>query len=210
MDKERIIFALLCGLLVLSVGCFDIRQPTKKIEFYSLEYAPPKVAALPQIPAVVRIERFNAAPPYNTNRIFYRDSSLTRNEYVYYKWRSTPGELVAYFLGRDMRQSGLFKAVIPSESRIASSHMIEGSVEEFLEWDTLEDWKAILSISVTLLEENQPDITRRVLFQKTYSTEKICAQKNPQALAAAMSRAMSEISELVIRDIYESLRYVMR
>ena len=206
MGKERIIFALLCGLLVLSLGCLDIRRPTKNIEFYSLEYAPPKMPALPQIPAVLRIERFSVAPPYNSNRILYRDSSLTRNEYVYYKWRSTPGELVAHFLGRDMRQSGLFKAVIPSESRIASSHMIEGSVEEFLEWDTLEDWKAILSISVTLLEENRSDITGRVLFQKTYRTEKKCAQKNPQALAAAMSQAMSELSGLVIRDIYESLR----
>ena len=101
-----------------------------------------------------------------------------------------------------MRQSGLFKAVVSRDSRLMSAYILEGTVDEFLEWDKKDRWEALLSISITFMHENEPDVSKKILFQKTYHTTKPCRQKNPKALAEAMSLAMSEISEQIILDIY--------
>jgi ABC-type uncharacterized transport system auxiliary subunit len=112
---------------------------------------------------------------------------------------------MTFFLARDMKESGLFKAVLPGDSGIPVTHMMEGSVDEFLEWDTEQTWKAVLAVSITLMVEKEPDISKKVLYQKTYRTEEACKQRNPRALAEAMSRAMARVSEHIIRDVYRSL-----
>lgn len=194
-------------LLVLLMGsCLGLKGPNKKIEFYTLEYEPPQVTGLQPLPFVIRLVRFSVAPAYNTNQMIYRDRSFRREAYVYHRWRVNPGDLVTYFLSRDMKQSGLFKAVLPYDSAFPSSFVVEGSVDQFFEWDTKKSWKAVLTASITLMAEDEPDISKRVLFQKTYGKKEVCRQKNPGALAEAMSRAMAGVSEEIIKDVYSHLK----
>ena len=101
-----------------------------------------------------------------------------------------------------MQQTGLFKAVVSRDSHLPSAWVLEGTVDEFLEWDKKNGWEAHLSLSVTFMRENEPDISKKLLFQKTYLSNKPCRQKNPMALAEAMSLAMSEVSGQIILDIY--------
>lgn len=197
---------LFLSLPLLLGACVSLKQPSNKIGYYTLEYDPPQITGYKALPIVIRIEHFTVAPTYNTNRIIYKDESFKRNAYVYHKWSDNPGNLCAHFLSRDIQQSGLFKAVLQCNSEFPPSYMIEGSVDEFFEWDTKENWNAVLSLSVTLMAENGSDIGKRLLFQKTYNTTKPCEQKNPTALAQAMSQAMSEISLKVIKDIYNCLK----
>jgi ABC-type uncharacterized transport system auxiliary subunit len=84
--------------------------------------------------------------------------------------------------------------------------MIEGTVDEFFEWDTQNEWKAILTVSIILTEKNKNDINNRILFQKTYRKSEICQQKKPKAVAEAMSQALSKISEEMIKDVYDALK----
>jgi len=184
----------------------SLKQPRNVIEYYTLEYAAPGEDGLEPLPYSIRVQRFSAAPAYNTHRIIYRDRSFARNSYTYHQWRSNPADMVSYFLRRDIRESGLFKAGLPQNSSFSSSHVLEGTVDEFLESDREETWEAVLTISVTLVTENEPDITKKVLLQKTYRSVRPCEQKNPEALAAAMSQAMGEISPEIMRDIYERLK----
>ena len=183
-------------------GCFNLKQPRKETDFYTLEYNPPAVSDLKPLPFVIRIEPFSVAPVYNTDQIIYRDRSFTRNAYAYHKWRTNPGHLIVSLLRRDIKKSGLFKAVLSPESRFPSSHMLEGSLDEFFEWDREDNWEAVLSLSVALMAENEPAAGKKILFQKTYSIKETCRQKNPQSLAEAMSRAMKKISRAIIKDIY--------
>ena len=205
-DYRKILLMSLC--LVFFVGaCVGLEQPSNKIEFYTLEYQPPQMNGLRPISPVIRIERFGVAPPYNTNRIIYRDKSFRRDAYVYHKWRISPGDLVTYSLGRDMKESGLFKAVLSPDSRIPSSHILEGTVEEFFEWDAEDHWQAILSVSIGFMSENNPDPPQeRILFQKTYRSRQPCRRRNPRALAEAMSQAMADVSEQIIKDVYAHLK----
>jgi ABC-type uncharacterized transport system auxiliary subunit len=193
--------------LVLVFGCASctgLSRPSPKIEHYSLEYAPPSTEGA-QLPVAIRVERFSEAPLYDTRQIIYREKAFSREGYFYHRWRAMPADLVTYFLARDLKTSGLFVGVLPYDSRQPAAFSIEGSVDEFLESDEEESWEAVLSFSVTLSAAREPDISKRILFQKSYSATRPCKQKNPRALAEAMSEAMAQLSAEVRKDVYKAL-----
>ena len=149
--------SLLFLTLILLFSCVNVKQPRSKIDFFTLEYDPPRIDGLRPLPYVVRLVGFNVAPAYDSNRIIYRDQSFKRNSYFYYKWQTNPGDLITHLLGRDMRHSGLFLAVLPSDSKLQSTHLLECIVDEFFEWDMDESWKAVLSVAITLTSQNGLD-----------------------------------------------------
>lgn len=206
MGRGKLVFVFSLMLSLILGACLNLKEPRTRVEYYSLEYDPPPLEALDPLPVVLRLQRFGVAPTYNTNRFIYRNDAYERDAYLYHKWRANPGDLVSYFLGRDLRESGLFNGVLSYDSQSPASFMIEGFVDEFLEWDEGNVWYALLKISITLMVENEPDISKRILFQQTYRAKEPSSKKNPQELAEAMSRAMSKISREVTMDIYTHLK----
>jgi cholesterol transport system auxiliary component len=207
MTRTQIIWILLIGLALLLSACLDLKQPSNKIDYYSLEYDPPRMRDYQPVAEVIKVEQFSVTPIYNTRKIIYRDKSYQRAAYTYHKWRANPGESVTYFLARDMRQSQLFKAVLTRRSKFPYAYVLEGSVDEFLESDTADGCQAVLALSIVFMAEHEPDLDKKIRFQKTYQMSKPCEQKNPKALAEAMSFAMSEASEKIINDVYENLAH---
>jgi len=194
---------------LLFSACASVGQPGKKIDYYTLEYdSPLRANESEKVPFTLKISRFQVSPLYNSNKIIYRDKPFTRNEYYYRKWRANPGDTITYCLKRDLQQSSLFKAVFSYEDKIASEYLLEGAVDEFFERDNPDSWEAVLSITTALLKENEPDAGKRVIFQKTYRARIPCRQKNPASLSEAMSRAMAQVSEQVIRDVVQALKTV--
>lgn len=193
------------ALVLATGGCLGLGKPAYQIDHYVLEYDAPRISNLEPLSAVVRLERFSVAAPYNTNRIVYRESAYKRETYNYHQWRANPGDLVTHFLARDFRESGLFRAVLPHDSRFSASCVLEGAVEAFYERDREEAWDAVLGLSITLIADEEPDVSRRVLFQGDYQEVEPCARKNPTALSEAMSRAMRRASERILADVYKVL-----
>ena len=206
MNRHKRKIVLFLSLPLILGACINFKQPRNRIDFYTLEYEPSQLNRSKSLPIAIRVERFSVAPIYNTNRIIYRDRSFKRNAYVYYKWWANPGDLVTHFLSRDMKASGLFKAVLPRESRTTYSYRLEGKVNEFLEWDSEQYWEAVLAVSAALVAKNEPDVNKRIIFQRTYRAKERCKEKNPSALAEAMSRGMEKVSGEIIRDIYDELK----
>ena len=206
MNRFMIALLTLLPLSFLPSGCATLKQPALKVEFYTLEYAPPRARDSKPLPVALRVERFSAAPIYDTGRIIYRDREFRREAYVYDRWRADPADLVAYYLIRDLRECDLFQAVLSRESSISPSHVLEGSVDEFLEWDRAADWQAVLAVSITLVAQAEPDLAKKVLFQKSFRAVKTCKEKNPRGLAEAMSEAMAAVSEEIIRQVYDHLK----
>jgi ABC-type uncharacterized transport system auxiliary subunit len=145
------------------------------------------------------------SPVYDTTQIIYRKQSFTRDAYVYHKWRVNPGDIVTHFLYRDVRDSGLFRAVISNDSIFKSSFSLAGQVEEFFELDTEERWDAVISLNISLMAEDEQEINNRVIFQKSYRATEACKRRHPAALAEAMSLGMSLISQAIIKDIHAYL-----
>ena len=205
LSNERFLVFIFCGLFCLA-GCSALKKPKPKIHHFTLEYAVPKIEDLKPIDAVLRVDRFGVAPAYNSNRMIYRDKSFKRDEYVYSKWIANPGSFATYFLARDLRDSSLFKAVFTYKSHQAASYALEGSVDEFFEWDTPEGWDAVLGLNITLVVLKEPDISKRILFQKSYRVARRCKEEHPRGFAETMSLAMLEVSEKIIRDVYTVLK----
>ena len=199
---------IVCGvalLLPVFTGCVGAKQPPPNIDYYTLEYAPPKTEMTKPVQAVIRVERFQVAPYYNTTNIVYKEDQFKRDAYHYQKWRAAPGDLVTYFLARDLRESGLFSGVFVLSGKFPSSHVIDGTLDTFGQENLEDHWEAVLAFNITLMAEYEADISKRILFQKQYSIRKRCAYKNPRALAEAMSKALAELSQTVISDVYHSL-----
>jgi ABC-type uncharacterized transport system auxiliary subunit len=206
MGLRKTDFLLTAGFVLVLASCSGLNRPSPKIEHYSLEYGLPAWEKAPSLPFVLKVERFSAAPLYDTRQIIYREKPFVRDAYVYHRWRTTPADLVTYFLARDLKFSGLFAGVLPHDTGQEGMFELEGTVDEFLESDLDDSWEAVLTFSVSLMEANQPDISKKILFQKTYHAKKSCRQKNPRALAEAMSQAMADLSTSVITDVYDALK----
>lgn len=206
MNKYLKISLFLIIQFVLIGACLSLKQASPKIEYYTLDYAPTRMIGFSELPLAVKVGRFTAAPLYNTNRIIYQDQVFKRDAYIYHRWRVQPKDMLTHLLTRDFRSSGLFKAVLSCDNHLSSSYILDGNVDEFLEIDTEKKWEAILTISVMLIQEDNPDNGINLLFQKIYQNKTTCSHKNPTALAEAMSLNMSVISREMIKDIYDHLK----
>jgi len=184
-------------------GCVGSEQPHKATSYYTLEYKPPGIETDTPLPFPLRIELFEAAPLYRTSKIVYKTRPFQRDFYNYHKWRANPGELVTWFLTRDLRTSGLFKAVFTTENSLQAAYFLEGTVDDFFENDMGDDWEAVLSISVLFVSEKE--LNRKIVFQKQYTFTEKCNSKNPRSLAEAMSTAMSRASIALLTDIKTAL-----
>jgi ABC-type uncharacterized transport system auxiliary subunit len=150
------------------------------------------------------LERFSVAPPYDTDQIVYREGPYKINEYNYHRWAAGPGDLVSSFLSRDFRESGLFQAVLHTQSWSEGTYVLEGGVDEIYVKETDSGREAVLGVSVSVMAKNEPDLSKRVLFQKSYRAAEACRGKDPSALSEALSLAMKRISTELILDLYHA------
>jgi len=198
---------LLLAMSSALAGCsIGVRAPRPDTSYYTLEYEPRVFDGRQAIPVVVRLANFSSSPEMATTQIIYKDAPFSANEYYYHRWRARPDELVGYFLARDMDASGLFGAALYGDAYAAPTHALEGRVDAFYENSLSDHWQAVLRVSVLLLVESEPDPTKQVVFQRTYEQVEAATRKNPEAVASAMSRAMSTVSAKIIEDVYEALK----
>jgi cholesterol transport system auxiliary component len=201
----RIRNCLLLLVPLICSACMGNSRPPPPIYYYTLGYEAPAAALAPQLPCVLRVERFSASPPFNSQRIIYAHSGLQRNAYAYHQWIAAPGELLSYSLARDLRRCGGFQAVLTPDAAISATHSLNGWVEEFIEKDAAAVWQADATIHVTLVSNVERDPTRKILLQKRYNATAPCKAKTPEALAEAMSQVVGKISQAVIKDVYSRL-----
>jgi cholesterol transport system auxiliary component len=198
--------AIVVGFLSAAILLAGCGKPPVMVHKYLLEYPAPDVPRHPQVPEGLKVELFAVAQAFNSPAMAYRSGSYKSEAYRYHRWRVNPGNLVTDFLLRDLRQAGLFKAVFGYDSTARPRFLLEGAVEEFQEKDEGEVWSAALGLNLTLLDTSKEEITQRVLFQKNYRTAEPLADKTPQGLADAMSRAVQKLSQAIILDVYQAAR----
>ncbi|MFC1838729.1 ABC-type transport auxiliary lipoprotein family protein [Thermodesulfobacteriota bacterium] len=204
--EKRILIFLLIPLLFVS-SCISFKQPHLSIKKYTLEYESPGFTKKERLDYTIKVDSFSVAPIYNTTRIIYSKKPYEIDSYIYHKWISNPGELVTHLIGRDIRNSGLFNGVLLPGERIKDfSYRLGGTIEDFYESDEKSNWKGVLSLSISLISEGDSETGDKIIFQKTYKATENCEEKNPAALARAMSRALKKVSEELIEDLYMSLK----
>lgn len=202
----RVLLPLL--MMIALSACMGTSKPPHPVYYYTLEYATPAVQTLQQLPFTLRVERFSVSPPYNSQRIIYAHDGLQRNAYAYHQWIASPGDMLPYFLARDLRHSNAFRAVLTPDASLPATHSLFGWVEEFVEKDASDYWQAVATINITLISNLDKDPSRRILLQKRYNAAARCKSRTPEALAEAMSSAVAQISQAVMEDVYQRLSTV--
>jgi len=114
--------------------------------------------------------------------------------------------MVTDFLRRDVRHAGLFSAVLSARDTEETRFVLEGGVEEFIETEGGKSRKALLVVMVALIDRTAQDVSRRVIFQKTYRCEAAFTKEGAAGFAEAMSRTMSQLSAFVIEDMGRALQ----
>lgn len=198
----------ICIIIVLSAmlsACMGNSAPSKPTYYYTLDYQSPPVHLKHQLPAILRVERFTVSPPFHTQRIIYAGKGTKRNSYAYHQWIAPPGELLPYFLVRDLRRTNGFKAVLTPDAALPATHSLHGWVEEFVEKDGTSNCHAKAIIHISLINNLNSDPTRKILLQKRYQADAPCKAKTPAALSEAMSGVLAKISTDVAKDIHDRL-----
>ena len=198
------------GIILLSIGllsgCLGQTGKPPFVRQYVLEYPPPQGLGRPAVEAMVRVERFSADRIFMGQAMLYRHGPFLREAYPAQRWRVSPGDMVTEFLRRDLREAGLFRAVLSERDAEEARFSLTGGVEEFLErWEGASR-KALLTATITLLDLSRKESAGLVVFQKTYRLAADVAGEGAAGLAAAMSLAMSDLSRQVIADIASALR----
>ena len=196
---------LYCGFIFVLIGCVGPTAPIQEVTYYTFSYDPPPAVEMTPLPVVLQVDAFTTATLYNTEKIVYRPEPFQRKVYNYHRWQSMPGELVAYYLARDMKASTRFKAVLSQSGQLLPTHLLTGTVDEIFEDDTASGWQAVISLTVTLADVSERDADSAIIFQKNYHVSESSDSRNPSAVVSAMSLAMSTISERVIADIINAL-----
>jgi len=193
-------------LTVLISSCSLGAKPSYLVNQYTLEYPPPILKDLASFSELVRVEQFSVAQTFNTSAMIYKEGPNLRNVDPYNRWRTKPGEMAAEYLVRDLRNSGLFRAVISYNESEETRYLLEGQVDEFLEVNEKDGRKAVLSLNVTFLDLKKRDTAEKVIFQRDYKVVEPYAEKTPAALAQGMSRAMEKISRQIILDLQNAVK----
>lgn len=186
-------------------GCSIKDKTPPSIAYYTIDYDVPALNPVPALPVTLSIEKFRTSPPFNTNRIIYSKNRFSQNKYYYHQWMSAPDEMITRLLARDLVASNRFLAVIASGNAM-TTHQLTGTVDEFYEQDTDSQWNGVLSVTISLVDLKENDDAVRFILQKNYKKSYPLDQNNPIGLTRALSLAMSEISGLIISDIYQALQ----
>lgn len=193
------------GLLIILLLWCGCGQPPMLVQKYLLDYPAPVLKATP-LEENLGVEKFEVDEAYNRTAMVYRLSPYQVDTYKYSDWRVNPGFMVADYLTRDLRESHLFKAVLTADGSKLTRFVLEGGIREIQEVDQGENWQASLVLNITLLDTSRTEITKRVLFQKTYRARETMTEKTPAGLAQAMSRALEQISQQIITDVYQAAK----
>jgi len=192
-------------IAIMLSACIGGSKSPNPIYYYTLDYATPSVQMAHLLPCTLRVERFSVSPPFNSQRMIYAHEGLQRNAYAYHQWIVAPGELLPYFLARDLRQTNGFRAVLTPDASLFATHSLHGWVEEFVEKDDSPHWQAAAILHITLISNLDKDPTRKIMLQKRYSGTAPCKTKTPEALAEAMSSVVGEISQAITKDVHDRL-----
>jgi len=198
--------AFLIVAISFGAGCLKRGAPSSIVDKYTFEYPSPDFTGTAQTGQTIKIERFSVARAYNSQAMVFRPAPFQLDSYASNRWMINPGDMVNDYLLRDLRNSGLFKAVFSFRDLEDARYVLEGSVDEFLEIDADDSRTAAITLSITLFDFSRTGVANRLLFQKKYQAKEPITDKSPMGLAQAMSSGMAKLSAQIIRDILQAMQ----
>ena len=189
-DPSASLRLTLAAIVALALaGCALVRE-TPQVHSYTLALAgkPPVCLTVP-----VRIGAFTVDQPYATERLAYRTSPYRLDYYTYHRWAADPRQLVQA-TARDY----LERAAAPSECRGETTGApleISGHIRRIEELDAPTGWQGVLAVDLRV------ERTGALVLARSYAETEPAEARNPEAVAAALSRALARILDGVVAEL---------
>lgn len=205
IERTPVLLLLSFACIALLAGCLGRTKPPYQSDQYTLDYQPPAASAQQPLDELIRVERFSVAPAFNSTAMVIRTGQYRFDTYNYSRWRVNPADMVSGFILRDITRAGIFKGTYFYYDSDLSRYILEGYVDEFCE-SAQDSPGALLSVRITLLDTDEKNPVKQVVFQKQYRASVPMNDRSPDGLAAALSEAMKSVSGQLLSDINLTLK----
>ncbi|HUN56132.1 MAG TPA: ABC-type transport auxiliary lipoprotein family protein [Smithella sp.] len=198
-------FAILAISFIIT-GCAGSGKPQYEVENYLLSYSAPSWDKFDKLNASIKFNRFSIDAAYNSSKMIFSNDPYSIDSFNYSRWAVNPADMIADNLVRDMRDSGLFRAVFSRYETEDGQFVISGSIEDFYLRKNGSNKTALVSISISLEDTRERETGKKMMFQKKYSQEEPLQESSPRGYCQAASQAMRVISEQITKDIYTDIK----
>jgi hypothetical protein len=173
--------ALLGGAVALGpLACVTPRDAPALV-YYTLSVpGEPSV----ELPGAVRIGSFSADEPYRSSRLAYRRSSVRIEYYGFHRWAGSPRSVVATAV-RDY---------LGAPAGTGAPFSVDGHVRRIEEVDAPDGWRGVIALDLAVQRQGGP----RAAW--TYEESELAEAQTPEAVIAALSRALGRILDRFVAD----------
>lgn len=175
---------------VLLAGCGSLASGPHTRTF-RMAYQPPSPDGA-TVAGTVRVVPFGIAAAYDSQSFIYRESAYDIGIDSYHQWIAGPAAMITDLVARDLAAADAFRAVLQAPSALPSDYELNGWIETFEERD---DDGCLAHVRLrALFVRVPPRGPRQVLFEESLTGDEPCTRGDPDAFAAAMSRAVERLS----------------
>jgi ABC-type uncharacterized transport system auxiliary subunit len=189
---RSLLWAIAAVLLV--AGCSAMRSAPPARSF-RLAYHPPDPGSAAPLPVTVRVVPFGIAAVYNRESFVYRNGLYDVGVDPYNRWLNSPASMITDLLARDLAASRTVEAVLQAPSALPNDYELNGYVETLEERDD-SGCSAHLRLREFLVRVPRHG-ARQVVQRGDYTGDEPCTLGDPESYAAAMSRAVEQVSEQI-------------
>ncbi len=204
--KTYFSLVLLGCVMLVHYGCLNLKQEVPQFKYFALEYAPPRAKTTGKLGISIRVGRFQANTLYGTDRIIIHARPFEHRYYTFERWVIEPGQMVSELIARDLETAKVFKSIQYGRPVCCFDFEIRGNIRKIAETVEAGQRRAVLEIRSLLVKNNRAAFDEQVIFDKVYVSQKRILEEGAIGLVNAMSKAMQEISEKLINDVYLALR----
>lgn len=175
-----------CAILLIAVtlSACSLASRTPEIRYYTLAIPADPPGPLP---APLQVGAFTVDPPYASARLAYRTSPYRLEYYTYHRWAAEPRIMVALAVRDALERAVVTGTGAPLE--------LTGNVRRIEEVDRASGWSGELVLDVRIARAGS------VVLDRVYAETEPAESRNPEAVVAALSRALHRILVRVCADL---------
>lgn len=189
---------------LLLAGCAALKT-APQVRTFRLAYRPPEPTGATALPVTVRVLPFGIASAYDSQSFLYRTGPYDVGIDYYNRWVGNPAHMIADLVARDLAASKTVKALVQTLSALPTDYELSGHIETLEERDEGSTCTAHLRLRI-LLDRVPPQGPVYLVLQEGFTADALCTPADPESYAAAMSRAVEQVSDAIRAKLVEAVR----
>jgi ABC-type uncharacterized transport system auxiliary subunit len=205
------LFPLVIILLFIGLsGCINIKSDYPQVEYYMLNQEATTFKNTATIEGTLQIRNFAVNEQLESNYLLALKDDNSIQKYYYHRWITDLSSLTTDFIITRFNNLKAFTGgVIRASGMLTPDYILEGQILEFNARNVENSEKQKPYISVNI----QVSLVKRIPFQtdihlilnKVYSLKINRESNNVSTIAPAFSKAVSQITDILMNDIQESI-----